>query len=231
MRKKHIIRQANNSVFRVTFSFILTLLVFCFGIQTLSQAQDSIKLPAPQITGGKPLMEALSARHSSRAFSNTPLPQQLLSNLLWAANGYNRITEKKRTAPSSMNYQEIEIYLAMENKLYKWDPEKNILLTVLNEDIRAYCGKQDFVKTAPLNLIYVANYTKFDKPVTEYQYRASYANTGFISQNVYLFCASENLAVVIRAYFDETELSKIMKLGEHQKIILCQTIGFPPAKN
>lgn len=192
-----------------------------------AQTSDTIKLPQPQMSGGKPLIDALKDRHSNREFSTDKLPLQLLSNLLWAADGYNRPSEKKRTAPSSMNYQEIEIYLALEQGLYRYDAEKNVLVPVLKEDIRAFAGKQDFVKTAPLNLIYVADYSKVKKPLTDYQYKASYANTGFIAENVYLFCSSEGLACVIRAFFDEKELGEKMKLGTDQKIILSQTVGYP----
>lgn len=202
---------------------LLPVLSFC-------QAQTDIKLPDPQTKGGKPIMEALMNRHSSREFSPEKLSLQTLSDLLWAANGYNRHAEKKRTAPSSMDYQEIDIYLAMETGLFLWDPEKNRLKQILGTDIREATGKQDFVKGAPLNLIYVANYNRVKGGRSDKQIRASFANTGLIAENAYLYCASAGLNAIIRAYFDEPELSKKMNLQGDQLIILCQTIGKPPAK-
>lgn len=197
---------------------------------TLGQGSGDIKLPEPNTKGGKPLMEALMNRHSSREFSKDRLDLQTLSDLLWAANGYNRPAEKKRTAPSSMNYQEIDIYLSMHNGVFLWDAEKNILLQISDKDVRGDTGKQDFVKDAPLNIIYVANFSRAKDGKTERQVNTSYANTGLIAENVYLYCASAGLNVVIRGYFDSQELSKAMNLGNLQQIILCQTIGKPLVK-
>jgi hypothetical protein len=115
----------------------------------------------------------------------------------------------------------------MEDGLYLWDPEKNVLLKILDQDLREATGKQDFVKGAPLNLIYVANFSKVKGGKTDKQVNTSYANTGLIAENVYIYCASAGLNVIIRAYFDPEELAKKMKLKEDQLIILCQTIGHP----
>jgi SagB-type dehydrogenase family enzyme len=197
---------------------------------TLGQRPGDIKLPEPSTKGGKPLMEALMNRHSSREFSKDRLELQTLSDLLWAANGYNRPSEKKRTAPSSMNYQEIDIYLSMYNGLFLWDAEKNILQQISDKDIREITGKQDFVKDAPLNIVYVANFSKTKNGKTERQLNNSYANTGLIAENVYLYCASAGLNVIIRGFFDTQELSKAMNLGSDRQIILCQTIGKPLVK-
>lgn len=201
-------------------------LIFC-SFSVYAQNSDTIKLPQPKTSGGKPLLDALNDRHSSREFSNRNLSADTLSTLLWAADGYNRPSEKKRTAPSSMNYQEIIVYVSMASGVYKYNAEKNQLEPVLKEDIRALTGKQDFVKNAAINLIYIADYSKINKPLTDYQQKASYANSAFIAENVYLFCSSEGLATVIRASFDEVALSAKLKLGENQKIILCQTVGYP----
>lgn len=188
---------------------------------------QNIALPEPQKTGGKPLMEALNDRHSTRDFSERELDMQTLSNLLWAGFGYNRPEERKRTAPTSRNYQEMEIYVSIPSGLYLYDAWENTLLRVLDRDIRASTGLQDFVAKAPLNLIYVANQEKVQDPHGERQLRASHTNSGFIAQNVYLYCASAGLVSVVRAWFDEEDLHKAMSLGEHMKIILTQTIGYP----
>jgi SagB-type dehydrogenase family enzyme len=203
---------------------LLTLVIMAASIFASAQ---NIALPEPQKTGGKPLMEALNDRHSTRDFSERELDMQTLSDLLWAAFGYNRPEERKRTAPTSRNYQEMEIYVSIPSGLYLYDAWENTLLRVLDRDIRASTGLQDFVAKAPLNLIYVANQEKVQDPHGERQLRASHTNSGFIAQNVYLYCASAGLVSVVRAWFDEEDLHKAMSLGEHMKIILTQTIGYP----
>ncbi len=182
---------------------------------------DLIPLPPAERKGGLPIMEALDKRASTRSFSETDIPEQTLSNLLWAAWGYNRPEEKKRTAPTANNKQEFSVYLSMKNGLFLYDAEAHALIKISSDDIRATTGRQAFVKKAPLNLILVAD-TKKQSTLT-----SVYANSGFISQNIYLVCASMGLGTVVRGWFDENALHKAMDLKEHQKIILCQTVGFP----
>jgi len=196
--------------------------------QVLSQ---DIALPAPDKTGGKPLMQALNERQTIRTYTADNLTIQQLSELLWAGWGINRPADKKRTAPSSSNAQEIDVYVAMQSGLYLYNAEANILKQVHNRDIRALCGTQDFVSTAPVNLIYVADMGKRKKKegdeIKDSDMFSSYANTGFIAQNVYLYCASANLGCVIRAMVPKDKLAPEMGLRSNQRIILSQTIGIP----
>jgi len=203
---------------------LTTLLVYTSSVAV--EAPAPIQLPAPQTEGGKPLMQALKERHTSREFSTQDLPDQVLSNLLWAACGVNR-PDGKRTAPTAMNLQEIDVYVAMAKGLYLYDAKANALVPVLAEDIRAKTGGQPFVKDAPVNLVYVADYAKMTRASAEDKVLYSATDTGFISQNVYLFCASESLATVVRGYVDRTLLAEAMKLRPDQKIILAQTVGYP----
>jgi len=190
----------------------------------LAQDLKPIPLSQPQTDGGRPLMQVLKERKTTREFAPGKLRPQLLSNLLWAAFGINR-PDGKRTAPSAMNWQEIDIYIAMAEGLFLYDAKENRLDPVLEQDIRQATGSQTFVATAPLNLIYVADLSKAGSgPETEL---FTAADVGFISQNVYLFCASENLATVVRGSIDRVSLSKAMKLRPNQKIILAQTVGYP----
>ncbi len=193
-------------------------------------AQD-ITLPEPHRTGGMPLMQALNERHSTRSFTNENLSPQQLSDLMWAAWGFNRKEENKRTAPSSRDFQEIDLYVSMASGLYVYDASKHILKQVHNKDIRALCGTQDFVATAPLNIVYVADMIKTGKKegdtVTDADLLSSWANTGLIAQNVYLFCASEKLGCVIRGLIPKEKLAPEMRLKPNQFIILSQTIGVP----
>ncbi len=186
-------------------------------------SQD-VKLPDPETSNRFPLSKALSERKSTRSFSQQPIIDQTLANLLWSANGYNRWDDWKKTAPSSMNYQEIGIYCATKDGLYFWNPERNILEMKIPKDLRAETGKQQFCATAHLNIIFVADMA-YVKENNEAQLRASYANCGFISQNIYLFCAANNLGTVVRSSFNNEKLRKAMKLEESEIIILCQTVG------
>lgn len=172
-------------------------------------------------------MQALKERQSSRSFSAKKLPLQVLSDLLWAAFGINRPGSGKRTAPSAMNRQEIEIYAVLEEGVYLYDAAANRLRAVAGGDLRRLAGKQGFVAEAPLNLVYVADMGKMSGASGENGALYSAADAGCISQNVYLFCASEGLATVVRAWVDREALAKALKLSAQQKIILAQTVGYP----
>ena len=204
----------------VVSSLILTGLAF-------GEDLTAIKLPAPDMKGGKPLMEVLKNRRTERSFSPEELPPQVLSDMLWAAFGINRPKEGKRTAPSAVNWQEIDIYVALSSGLYLYDAEKHSLEPVLAEDIRAATGLQPFVADAPVNLVFVADYSRMgEASVADRDFYAA-VDTGYISQNVYLYCASEGLATVVRGWVDKEALHKRMKLGKSQKVILAQTVGYP----
>ena len=208
----------------------LLLIVFVVVITQASGFAAELKpveLPKPERTGGKPLMETLNDRHSSRSFSSRELPLQTLSNLLWAAFGINREDYSMRTAPSAYNWQEIDIYVATKDGLYIYNPKGNILKPVLDKDIRGLTGRRESVKDAPVNLVYVADFSKMTRVKEEDKTFYSAADTGHISQNVYLFCASEGLATFVRSGIDKPALAEAMKLADNQKIILSQTVGYP----
>jgi len=215
----------NSKLFRAVCLGMATLLAF----SVFASAQDlkSIQLPPPQMDGGKPLMRALKERKSTRSFGPEKLPRQTLGNLLWAAFGINRPDTGQRTAPSAMNRQEIDIYVATADGLYLYDAKANTLQSVLADDVRAATGMQPFVKDAPVELVYVADYARMGGGTDDEKNLYAAADTGFIGQNVYLFCASEGLATVVRGSVDRTALAKTMKLRPGQKIILAQTVGYP----
>jgi len=191
------------------------------------QELSAVKLPAPVTTGGKPLMDVLKARQSAREFAADKLSPQVLSNLLWAAWGINR-PDGRRTAPSASNRQEIEIYVTLPEGAYRWDAPTNTLDPVASGDLRGATGTQPFPATAPLNLVYVADMSKLSRPATDPQQMLNVgADAGFISENVYLFCASEGLATVVRASVAKDALAVALKLKDSQIIVLAQTVGFP----
>jgi len=212
---------------RVPFlSALIIALLLCDSVAAEQQLK-SLQLPAPQTDSGRPLMQVLKDRSTSRSFSARNLPPQVLSNLLWAAFGVNRPDSGKRTAPSAKNLQEIDIYVAMAEGLYIYEAKTHVLQPVLAGDIRAMTGRQPFVSDAPVNLVYVADLGRMGKASKEEQDLYSAADTGFISENVYLFCASEGLATVVRGSVDRETLAKAMRLRPDQKIILAQTVGYP----
>jgi SagB-type dehydrogenase family enzyme len=189
-------------------------------------ASPRIHLPAPDKNGGMPLMEALAKRHSMREFAREELPLQLLSSMLWAAFGVNR-EDGKRTAPSAINAQEIDIYVALPSGAYLYDAHENALQLVAGNDLRRVTGYQDFVDEAPLDLVFVADYSRMAMvPVDR---RESYASVaaGAISQNLYLFAASQGLATVIRAWIDRGAIADGLGLNHDQQVLLSQTVGYP----
>ena len=191
-------------------------------------ARATIKLPAPDKRGGLPLMQALAKRRSSREFTRKPLPPSVLSNLLWVAFGVNR-RGGGRTAPSAINAQEIDVYVALPGGAYLYDAKAHTLQRVAASDLRRVTGYQDFVDDAPLDLVYVADHARMRMiPVGQ---RESYASVaaGAIAQNVYLYAASAGLATVIRAWIDRSAIADALGLSHDQQVLLSQTVGYPKA--
>jgi nitroreductase len=187
---------------------------------------NSIPLPAPEKHGGAPLMETLARRHSSREFKSDALPLPLLSGLLWAAYGVNR-PDGGRTAPSALNAQEIDVFVALPSGAYGYDAAAHELHLVAASDLRRVTGYQDFVDQAPLDLVYVADHARMRLvPVAQ---RESYASVaaGAIAQNVYLFAAGNGLATVIRAWIDRAAIADALGLTHDQQVLLSQTVGYP----
>lgn len=205
------------------------MLVVVLVASTVSLAKDlkAIKLPEPNMKGGMPLMEALKARRSIRTYTDQKLSNQILSDMLWAAFGINRPDEGRRTAPSARNWQETDIYVALEEGVYIYNAASNILEPIVAGDHRALTGVQLFVKDAPCNLVYVADYSKMAEIEEAFKDYYSAADCGFISQNVYLYCASAGLGTVVRAVIEREELAKVLKLREDQRIVLAQSVGYP----
>jgi len=202
---------------------------------TLSMAPDVIfaeepkplQLLRPAEGAGNSFLQLLWKRKSSREFSPKALPLEVLSNLLWAAFGINR-SDGRRTAPTASNRQEIDVYAATAAGLYLYEAKTNRLNPLMGEDIRGMTtSRQSFVKEVPVNLIYVADYSKMSKVPDEMKGIYSAAATGFISQNVYLYCASEGLSTVVRASMDRPALARAMKLRPEQRVVLAQSVGYP----
>ncbi len=208
------------------FQIILGLLVVLVAL-CRSQELQPIQLPPAQTDIGKPLMQALKLRQSSRSFATKALPLQELSNLLWAAYGVNRPETGKRTAPSAMNWQEVDVFAVLEQGAFRYDAKTHSLIPVAAGDFREATGRQPFTKEAPLNLVYVSDRSRMSRASDEDKTVWGAADVGFIAQNVYLYCASQGLAVVVRGMVDRAALNTALKLRPEQKIILAQTVGYP----
>jgi len=199
------------------------------GTSSLAGQEATIQqLPPPRAQGGKPLIEALKIRRSIREYADRALPQQVLSDLLWAAFGINR-SSGDRTAPYWRHIMVIDIYAAMADGVWYYDPKRHLLQQHSRADIRAATGQQDFVAGAPLNLIYVAHGERMQDISPEERRLYASVDTGFIGQNVYLFCASEGLATVFRGAVDTKRLAQIMRLDPALFITFAQTVGYPKA--
>jgi len=206
--------------------FILAGLIMMSITSVIAQQPVFIELPQPQTDGGKPLMQVLNSRHTVRSFTDSVLTEQQLSNLLWAAFGVNRTDGNKRTAPSSMNQQEIDIYVFTAQGVFLYDAPRHRLQVILDKDLRPLTGVQDFVAWAAVNLVYIADHTKSTSQDEIERSKTSHVNTGFIAQNVYLYCASEGLGCVVRGMVNRDELKKQLELEPTQEIIVAQTVGY-----
>ncbi|SRR5581483_3372766 len=185
------------------------------------------ELPAPRMAGGKPLLEALRLRRSTRAYSDQALPPQVMSDLLWSAFGVNRPATGDRTAPYWRHVMVIDVYAAMADGVWLYDPKRHVLLQHQSADIRAATGLQDFVATAPLNLVYVAHGERMQDVSAEDRRLYACVDAGFIGQNVYLFCASEGLASVFRGAVALQKLAQAMNLPAGEFVTFAQTVGYP----
>ena len=205
-----------------TFAFAAVLLA---ASAALCGAEKSIKLPPPDKTGGKPLMQCLTDRKSELKFDSKPLPAQILSNLFYAADGISR-PDGRKTVPTARNLQSQDVYAAMADGLYLYNPKTHSLDLVKQGDIREKCGMQAIHKTAPIVLIYVGDVSKIGKNAAEKVFYAA-NHAGYASQNVYLYCTSAGLATVVCGLVNKPELEKAMELPGTKRVQLTQPVAYP----
>jgi len=191
-----------------------------------------IKLPEPQIELDFPLMKALEQRRSIRKWKATPISEQELSNLLWAAcgvtkNPYGNV-KSKRTAPSACNSQEIRVYVLLEQGVFFYNEDSHELIEIVAKDLREFVGTQKMMKSAPMGLVFVADLSRMNSPYLrsmEAKRFSAWVDTGYISQNVYLYCVAAGLGTVALSLVDRDQLHERMHLKEHEKIVLTQVVG------
>ncbi|MDR2681419.1 MAG: SagB/ThcOx family dehydrogenase [Tannerella sp.] len=205
---------------------ILTVLLMTLS-NVYSQELQTIKLNRPDKSRGSAVMKALSERHSEREYDAKDISLQDLSDLLWAANGVNR-SNGNRTAPSAMNRQEIDVYVVRKDGTYLYDAGSNTLNPLSTGDYRnAVAGGQDFVTTAPLSIVLVANLEKLGDPSNENTRLIAAMDAGIVCQNINVFCSAAGLSTVPRATMDKEELTKAFKLTDKQYIMLNNPVGYP----
>lgn len=193
---------------------------------TLNLETDFVELPQPVLSPTMSLQQAFKSRHSARTFSAKPLSIETLSALLWSGFGVNRRDEMSgRTAPSAHNWQEISVFAVLPEGAFRYDAREHRLMLIKAEDLRAATGTQDFVGSAPLNLVYVADFSRMREVQAGDQAFLAGADTGFIAQNVYLYCASAGLATVVRALIDRRRLATALGLSKTERITLAQSVG------
>jgi SagB-type dehydrogenase family enzyme len=202
--------------------------VLAIGFAAILPAQDlkPVDLPPPDTSGGRPLMQVLKERKTVREFRRDALTPQQLSDLLWATWGINRPENSHRTAPSAMNCQELDLYVAMEKGLFLYDAKAHKLTPVSANDVRGQTGSGPIVQDPPLQLIFVADFARAEKMKTQKEYYSA-MDTGFLSQNAYLYCASAGLGSVVHEVGNRVKLAEAMGLRPDQKVTIAQAVGHP----
>ncbi len=188
----------------------------------------AVPLSRPTHTGGLPLYAALAQRRSTRVYSNCPLPAQILSNLLWAAYGINR-PGGQRTAPYWRHAMVVDVYAALSDGVWRYDAERHALLLHLPQDIRALMGRKDFIGSAPLDLLYVAQGERMAELSAAEQRLCASVDAAFIGENIYLCAASQGLGTVFRDGIDHAQLERALQLERNQFVTFAQTVGYPAA--
>jgi len=205
---------------------LTTTVLFVSLAAAAAELPPPVELPKPKLDSPASLVSALKARRTSRDFSPAALPLQALSDLLWAASGVNR-EDGRRTAPTAKNWQEIDVYVVLPEGAYLFDAKPHALRGVLKGDVRAATGRQDFVKVAPVSLVYVADLARMTGASAEDRDVYAATDAAFVSQNVYLWCAATGLSTGVRGYVDRPALAKTLGLRSDQRIILAQSVGYP----
>lgn len=209
-------------------TILLAILCSFSGVLfSMNNLPDTIMLPAPDTSGGMPLMQALHQRSTHRSFSDKELSLQQLSDLLWAAFGINRSDSGRRTAPSARNSQETDLYVALPAGTFLYNARLHRLIPVLGIDIRSDTGHQPFTQDAAVVIIMVTNFDKLGANMSdENKLFYSATDVGYISQNMYLYCASEGLASVVLGSVNREQLARHLNLNENQKVLLTQCVGY-----
>ena len=211
-------------------TIIFSVLAMCLaGPLSGSEPLEPIHLPPPETSGGMPLMQALSNRRSTKEFTKQVIERNQISNLLWAAFGINRPESGKRTVATAVNCQDIEVYVVFEKATYVYQAKEHRLIPVVNRDVRSLAATQEYAQVAPVNLVYVSDYSKMADRFKDKKPTYAAFHAGSISQNVYLYCASAGLGAVVRDSVDRAGLRDALNLSDNQVIVMAQSVGYAPS--
>ena len=214
----------------LSVSLVCVVFAMVFALSAFAQELQPIKLPEPKLDANKSLAQALKDRKTTREYAEANLSEQTLSNLLWAAFGINRPGSEKRTAPSALNWQEIAVYVSTTQGIYLYDPKGNALIPVASGDLRSLTYTQvERFKDAPVDLVYVADMAKTGAEDARKNLLVA-MDTGFVAENVYLYCASEGLPTGFRVSIPKEKLGQALKLRPTQMIMGAQSVGLPKDK-
>lgn len=204
------------------------LLLVCLVLSAAAFAADKvIKLPQPNLKRTGTVMKALSERHSTREFASKALSMADLSDLLWAANGINRKDSGKRTAPSAMNKQDVDVYVVLPEGSYLYDAKTHQLNLIAVGDYRAaVAGGQAFVKSAPVSFVLISDLSRLGDAKNARTQLMGAMDAGIVSQNISIFCSAANLATVPRASMDNDQLKKVLKLKDTQIPMMNHPVGY-----
>lgn len=212
---------------KMMFAAMMAVLASC----ATAQNTKDIQLLAPNKDKGVSIMKSLAQRQSHRECADKELSTADLSDLLWAANGINRPGDNKRTAPSALNRQDIDVYVISKTGAYKYIAAENRLQLITEGDHRdAVASGQDFVNQFPISLVLVSELSKLGDAKNERTRMTAAMDAGYVSQNICLFCAGNGLVTVPRATMNSTELKKILKLGDTVLPLLNNPVGYPKGK-
>ena len=213
---------------RAVSSMIMLSVLATSFVGRLSGAEplEPIHLPPPDTRGGMPLMQALKHRMSTKEFTTQAIPQDQISNLLWAAFGINRPESGKRTVATAVNCQDIDVYVVFESAAYVYQAKEHRLIPVVNRDVRSLAATQEYAQVAPINLVYVSDYSRMPDGFQDKKPIYAAFHAGSISQNVYLYCASTGLGAVVRDSVDRAGLRDDLNLSEDQAIVMAQSVGY-----
>ena len=181
-----------------------------------------VALPAPARTGGMPLMQTLAERKTVREYKPAELDAATISEILYAANGVNR-PDGKRTIPTAMNKQDLEVYIALPGAAYHYDAKANKLVKIADGDFRTeLIANKSMAQNSACILVYASDSSKFPNDI-----KFPAIHVGEASQDVYLYAASKGLGTVSLGMYDEKGVRKVFKLEDKMTVILAQAVGVP----
>lgn len=192
-----------------------------------AQGDRDILLNQPDLSRGLAVMKALSLRASATDYDTTSFKLQDLSDLVWAANGINRKESAKRTAPSALNSQEIDVYVLMKSGAYLYDAKKQLLVLINAGDYRLLAaGKQVDVVRAPVNCVLVSDISRFKTGDEPSKLLWAAMDAGIVSQNIAVFCAGVGFSTRPRVTMDQQMLSEVLKLKASQHLMLNHPVSY-----